>query len=67
MSSPEIISGNHITDFSGNPPEIYSKKPKKAAGNLFGGGGYCNSQGRDWIFQARMKFSSKMKCSSEEL
>ena len=38
IDSPEIISGNHVTDVSGNPNEINSTN-KKAAGNIFGGGG----------------------------
>ena len=33
INSPEIISGNHVTDFSGNPNEINSTN-KKAAGNI---------------------------------
>ena len=32
-----MISGNHVTDFSGNPDEI--NPTNKAAGNIFGGGG----------------------------
>ena len=37
VNSPEIISGNHVTDFSGKPNEINSTN-KKTAGNIFGGG-----------------------------
>ena len=38
INFPEIISGNHVTDFSGNPNKINSTN-KKTAGNIFGGVG----------------------------
>ena len=38
IHSTEIISGNHVTDFSGNPTKLIPQT-KKAAGNIFGGGG----------------------------
>ena len=38
INSPKIISGNHVSDFSGSPTEINSIN-KKAAGNIFGWGG----------------------------
>ena len=38
IHSSEIISGNHVNDFSSSPKETNSTY-KKTAGNTFGGGG----------------------------
>ena len=38
INSPGILSGNHITYFSGNANELIPQT-KKTAGNIFGGGG----------------------------
>ena len=52
-NSPHIISGNHVTDLSGNPNKLIPQT-KKPAGNIFGGGGNARKAGLEAEFSIAM-------------